>query len=361
MDDDRVVKALGARIDTPAVSLEEAKDRLAKAKALYNNNKNDFNLNEKIRLASEIELMRDQMAWYTGYSDIKDENGEDNFLLFIIPGSLHEPDDEAPKAQQLRDYKEAVKADLARYYKYSPAMLRKREKMIREFVESSCKLHEIFGKYGKDIVLEHNGETLDYKGLLVMDGAIRELIKEKVYINRAKYVRNPFKLPHQGYTGRYKKIVVTLNTKRWIHAEPRLKSVLEYIDSAYEGMEEEDIPINLVYGGMMIYKALETLIRIVLHGKNSRYVKDNGKKSTRYETTKEMRKAFGVDEYLDIFEIGKLARRLIGVPIEGLETEFVNNTEFVDTENIKYDDFIDQMASVQQFYDIMKEDKEFVK
>lgn len=359
MDYNRVVESLGRKIDFPALSYEEAKERLNKAMKIYNGNDNDFNLNEKIRLASEIELMRDQMAWYNGYSDLKGSEGEDDFLLFIVPGSTYDPDPESTKAQQLRDYKDVVKADLARYYKYSPKMLNKREKLTKDLIDSSLRLHEAFGKFGKDVRLEHEGEVISYNDLLSFDNAIKELIKEKKYIDKAKHVRNPFKLAHQGYTGRYKKIVVTMNTKRWINTEPRLKKVIEYMDSVYE--EQEDQPFNLVEAGMMIYKALETLIRIVLHGNNEHYIKDDGKKSTRYKTTDPMKKYLGTDAYVNVFGVSKLARSLITDPSYEIEKEFAGNNEMIDTKNIKYDVFIDQMASVQQFYDIIREDEDYFK
>ena len=76
----------------PARDHIEAKKRMEFATKLYDNANGKYDEYEMITLAAEINLMRDQIAWFRGFSDILGEDGKEDYFQFIEPGFTYVPD-----------------------------------------------------------------------------------------------------------------------------------------------------------------------------------------------------------------------------------------------------------------------------
>jgi hypothetical protein len=314
---------------------------------------------EVILLRERYEELKDYAAWKRGYSDIK-VDGKEDYLLLIVPGAskyITKKDIEKGKRER-KIYNDAVKYDLAKYYKYSRRMMSNKIKIYLSMSNTCRLLYTLFNKYGENAILSAKDTcgriiTVHYSHIVSLDKLCTQFLDEFKYISQAKNIRGfqgsgIYFSPDFNMKGRKRKILITKKAIEWIKEEPSLSEFRDYI-SVEKGMFFS----SFIGKGMTTPHSLDLIIRIAIKDKFIKYKAENGRTRVKYLSTATLKKYYGIGEYIENFGISKIAKYMITNISYG---KYNNEMDlFVLSDYQGTSDFLNEISMIQDYYYYLSE------
>jgi len=307
---------------------------------------------ERAYFQGELNVLKQQLSWYRGYSD-------PNYFHVTAPGKAFEEkikkeEPNIPQRRYNRLKKEAIAHDLVNYYRYNNAMTKRKRKIILMMIEAMTNLSEAFGRYSSktsftakspDGIIVVNFDDLEY-----LKETVKKLTEGYSYMYNAKGMRSPYKssVPYN-FSGMHRRLFLKPETIEWIDQEAKFEELRKMMES-----DDSDWEDTYVYKGLITLNGLQTLIRLALLNQKSTYIDDAGKKKTHYKYTPDMEKYLKVTGYINNLGIRSFARSVSSTtPLPGKKIWLENYNLYPDI----FDEFLNEMAIIQEYADVKYEEK----
>lgn len=306
-------------------------------------------------LSQELARCEDTLAWDTGKSRLPTYTASDgkeytNYMSYITPGEYVLRKDYDNVEEYKRHHAIAVRRDIAKYYRFSPAMMRHKNSIIICIQKAARKLCSILASYppGARFRLEIEGDRVVMIGQLDLDRlnwAFERLVREQEYALRARSMRNPF-APQEplNYLGKHQRVVFNSTLCRWIKREEELEAFRTYIAGEDFGVSYTALGMSTMYSMCLIFRSF--LCRHV-----SPYKIDDHTRY-RYETTEKMRAILNSPEYIDVLRLTGYVRGMISPAATDDQEDFLAHDDPDEGE-----EFAETIAYIQEYSDYVMSER----